>query len=58
MKRIRTYSATPEEAMQSRKWYVVDAQGKTLGRLASQIARVIMGKHKPIYTPTWTAATT
>ncbi len=51
MKRIRTYSATPEEAMQSRKWYVVDAQGKTLGRLASQIARVIMGKHKPIYTP-------
>lgn len=51
MKRIRTYSATPEEAMKSRKWYVVDAQGKTLGRLASQIARVIMGKHKPIYTP-------
>ncbi|MCS7088066.1 MAG: 50S ribosomal protein L13 [Thermoflexales bacterium] len=51
MKRIRTYSATPEEAMKSRKWYVVDAQGKTLGRLASQIARLIMGKHKPIYTP-------
>ena len=34
-----------------RKWYLVDAQGQTLGRLASRIARVLMGKHKPIYTP-------
>ncbi|MFB3851466.1 MAG: 50S ribosomal protein L13 [Acidobacteriota bacterium] len=34
-----------------RKWYLVDAEGQTLGRLASQIARVLMGKHKPIFTP-------
>ena len=34
-----------------RKWQVVDAEGKTLGRLASEIARVLRGKHKPIFTP-------
>lgn len=34
-----------------RKWYVVDATDKTLGRLASEIAAVLKGKHKPIYTP-------
>ena len=34
-----------------RKWYVVDAEGKTLGRLATQVAMVLRGKHKPIYTP-------
>ena len=34
-----------------RKWYVVDAEGKTLGRLASEIAKVLRGKNKPIYTP-------
>ncbi len=34
-----------------RKWYVVDAEGKTLGRLASQVAAVLMGKNKPTYTP-------
>ncbi|MDN5341746.1 50S ribosomal protein L13 [Oceanotoga sp. DSM 15011] len=34
-----------------RKWYLVDAEGKTLGRLASQIAKVLQGKNKPIYTP-------
>ena len=34
-----------------RKWYVVDAEGKTLGRLASEVARVLRGKHKPVYTP-------
>ncbi len=33
------------------EWYVVDAKGKTLGRLAVQIARILMGKHKPVYTP-------
>ncbi len=33
------------------KWYVVDASGKTLGRLASRVARIIRGKHKPIFTP-------
>ena len=34
-----------------RKWYVVDAEGKTLGRLASEVASVLRGKNKPIYTP-------
>ena len=34
-----------------REWYVVDAQGKTLGRLASEIASILRGKHKPIYAP-------
>lgn len=45
----RTYSA--KETDIKRKWYVVDADGKTLGRLASQIAIVLRGKHKPIFTP-------
>jgi len=34
-----------------RKWYVVDCEGQTLGRISSEIAKVLMGKHKPIYTP-------
>ena len=34
-----------------RKWYVVDAEGKTLGRLASEVAKVLRGKNKPIFTP-------
>ena len=34
-----------------KEWFVVDAEGKTLGRLATQIARVLMGKHKPAYSP-------
>lgn len=34
-----------------RTWWLVDAEGKTLGRLATEIARLLMGKHKPIYTP-------
>jgi len=34
-----------------RKWYIIDASGKTLGRMASEIARILRGKHKPIYTP-------
>jgi large subunit ribosomal protein L13 len=45
----RTYSA--KEADIKRKWYIVDAEGKTLGRLATQIAIVLRGKHKPIFTP-------
>ncbi|MHB0884617.1 MAG: 50S ribosomal protein L13 [Bacillota bacterium] len=44
-----TYMAKPKEV--DRKWYVIDAEGKTLGRLASEAARVLRGKHKPIYTP-------
>jgi large subunit ribosomal protein L13 len=44
-----TVSAKPAEVR--RDWYVVDAEGKTLGRLASEIARRLKGKHKPVYTP-------
>ena len=48
---MRTYSATAADAEASREWYVVDANGQNLGRLATQIANVLKGKHKPIYTP-------
>ncbi|OIO94378.1 MAG: 50S ribosomal protein L13 [Anaerolineae bacterium CG2_30_64_16] len=48
---MRTYSATAKEAEASREWYVVDATGMTLGRLATQIATVLKGKHKPMFTP-------
>jgi ribosomal protein L13, bacterial type len=46
---MQTYLAKPGEVQ--RKWYVVDAEGKTLGRLATVIASVLRGKHKPIFTP-------
>jgi large subunit ribosomal protein L13 len=46
---MRTYQATPQD--RERDWYVVDAEGKTLGRLATQIADVLRGKRKPTYTP-------
>jgi large subunit ribosomal protein L13 len=39
------------EALRQRQWYVVDAQGKILGRMASEIAKILRGKHKPIFTP-------
>lgn len=45
----KTYVAKPGQV--ERKWYVVDAEGKTLGRLATQIATILRGKHKPQYTP-------
>ena len=48
---MRTYSATADEVEAQRGWYVVDATGITLGRLATQIATVLRGKHKPIFTP-------
>lgn len=44
-----TYVAKPSEI--TRQWYVVDAEGQTLGRLASQVAAILRGKHKPTYTP-------
>lgn len=44
-----TYLAKPTEIQ--RKWYVVDAEGKTLGRMASQVASILRGKNKPIFTP-------
>ena len=40
-----------EEALSQRQWYVIDARGKILGRMASEIAKVLRGKHKPCYTP-------
>ena len=46
---MKTYVATPEN--RQRDWYVVDAEGKTLGRLATQIADALRGKRKPEYTP-------
>ncbi len=51
MKTNKTYLATPAEAQANQQWFVVDANGVTLGRLASKIARLIVGKHKPIYSP-------
>jgi large subunit ribosomal protein L13 len=46
---MKTFSAKPEEV--SRDWYLVDATNKTLGRLSTEIARRLRGKHKPQYTP-------
>lgn len=46
---MKTFNATPETV--KRDWYIVDAAGKTLGRLATEIARRLRGKHKPVYTP-------
>ena len=46
---MKTYMPTASEI--ERKWYVIDAADQTLGRLATQIATVLRGKHKPIYTP-------
>lgn len=45
----KTYATTP--AVIERRWWVVDAQGKTLGRLASKVAPILRGKHKPYFTP-------
>lgn len=46
---MKTFVAKPAEV--ERKWFVIDAEGQTLGRLASQVAHILRGKHKPIYTP-------
>jgi large subunit ribosomal protein L13 len=51
MKQYKTYMAKPDEARKNQQWHVVDAEGKTLGRLATQVAKIIMGKHKPTFTP-------
>ncbi|SHK27975.1 50S ribosomal protein L13 [Rhodothermus profundi] len=45
----KTYSAKPGEVR--RTWYIIDAEGQVLGRLASRIATILRGKHKPTYTP-------
>ncbi len=44
-----TFMANPSNI--ERKWYVVDAEGETLGRLAAEVAKILRGKHKPTYTP-------
>ncbi len=46
---MKTFSAKPETVQ--REWFLVDASGKTLGRLATELARRLRGKHKPVYTP-------
>ena len=46
-----THSATAAEAQAARKWWIVDATDQTVGRMASRIASVLKGKHKPMYTP-------
>ena len=46
---MKSFMASPSTV--ERKWYVVDAEGKTLGRLASEVANVLRGKYKPTYTP-------
>jgi len=46
---MKTFSATPKDI--DRRWFVVDADGMVLGRLATEIARIIRGKHKPTFTP-------
>ena len=46
---MKSFIAKPAEV--EHKWYVIDAEGKTLGRLASEVASILRGKNKPIYTP-------
>ena len=48
---MKTFSPSAEEAAAAREWWVVDASGKTLGRLASEIAKLLRGKHKPTFSP-------
>jgi large subunit ribosomal protein L13 len=46
---MKTFMAKPQEI--ERKWYIIDAEGKPLGRLASEVASILRGKNKPIFTP-------
>jgi len=46
---VKTYMAKPAEV--EHKWYVIDASGQTLGRISSEVASILRGKHKPTYTP-------
>jgi large subunit ribosomal protein L13 len=46
---LKTYSPKPQDV--ERKWYVIDAEGEVLGRLAAKVAKVVRGKHKPIWAP-------
>jgi large subunit ribosomal protein L13 len=46
-----TYIITREDALAARRWFLVDAEGRVVGRLATQIANILRGKHKPTFTP-------
>jgi len=46
---VNTYAVKEKEI--EREWYLIDAEGKTLGRLASEVAKILRGKHKPIFSP-------
>ncbi len=48
---MRTVQMTKAESLAQRRWYVIDAEGQVLGRMASEIARVLRGKHKPSFSP-------
>ncbi len=48
---LKTYIASEKEVQSSKKWFVIDANDLVLGRLASKIAYILKGKHKPIYSP-------
>ena len=48
---MRTVQMTKEEALAQRRWYIIDAEDKVLGRMATEIARVLRGKHKPSFSP-------
>ena len=53
---MKTYSARERDI--DKKWLLIDAEGVVLGRLATYVAKVLRGKHKPTFTRTWTWATT
>ena len=48
---MKTYIAKEKEVMDARRWFVVDAENQVLGRMASRIASILKGKHKPMYSP-------
>ena len=48
---VKTYTPKADEAAEQREWYIVDAEGQTLGRLATVVAQVLRGKNKPTFTP-------
>lgn len=48
---MRTFVAKPTDTAESRQWWVIDAQNQPLGRVASRVATLLRGKHKPIFTP-------
>ena len=47
----KTILVTKEDALAARKWFIMDATGKTLGRFATEVAKILRGKHKPTFTP-------